>query len=150
MAGSPDEALALTWQASPGVVFDLDTFDESKRLSEKISYEQFEELFILTASSSYNRRWGWRWYHRTLSRETVVAKADFLILNDADTKDLPGRLPGHALVATIKRDARRDWPKGDASLRSRARRRPREIRCQCSAPPFWSGLDASSSSGPRR
>ena len=49
---------------------------------------------IESDAATLHRRGGWRWYHRALFRETVVANADFLILNDVDAKELSGRLAG--------------------------------------------------------
>jgi hypothetical protein len=104
IAGFPaNEALALTWQGFPGVVFDLDSFDDARRFSDEIPFRQFEDLFFLAGVNTYNRRCGWHGYYRTLSRGAVVANADFLILNDVDASMLPGRFPGHDRVATLER-----------------------------------------------
>jgi hypothetical protein len=100
---SPNEALALTWQGFPGVVYDLDIFADRERISDRIPYQQFEDLFFLAGINTYNSRCGWRWYHGTLERETVIANADFLILNDFDSSELQRLFPSHARVATIPR-----------------------------------------------
>jgi hypothetical protein len=100
----PNEALALTWQGFPGVVYDLDLFDDPARISDRIPYRRFEDLFFLAAINTYNWRCGWRWYHGTLERETVISNADFLILNDFDATELERRFPNHSRVATIPRE----------------------------------------------
>lgn len=104
IAGFPaNEALALTWQGFPGVVFDLDTFRDPTRLDDRIPYEAFEDLFFLAGVNTYNRRCGWKRYHRTLSRETVIANADFLILNDVDASESARRFPNRQHLATLDR-----------------------------------------------
>jgi hypothetical protein len=100
-----NEALALAWQAFPGVVFDLETFEEPERLSASIPNARFEDLYILTALNSYNRRCGWRWYYSTLARETAVANADFVILNEVGADQAAGHFPDHVLVGSIPRDS---------------------------------------------
>ena len=106
IAGFPaNEALALAWQAFPGVVFDLETFEEPERSSDRLPYSRFEDLYILTAFNSYNRRCGWRWYYHTLSREAVVANADFVILNEVGTGDGAQRFPDHVRVGSIPRES---------------------------------------------
>jgi len=103
IAGFPaNEALALTWQAFPAVVFDLDTLDDAQG-AEEIPYRSFQDLYVLTAFNTYNRRIGWRHYYRTLSREQIVANADFVIVNDAGPEELAERFPEHALMASIER-----------------------------------------------
>lgn len=105
IAGFPaNEALALTWQGFPGVVFDLDTFEDPKRFFGRVAFTRFEDLYFLAAINTYNRRCGWRWYHPTLPRETVVANADFLIVNGGRPEELAARFPDHELVATIARE----------------------------------------------
>jgi hypothetical protein len=98
----PNEALALVWQGFPGVVFDLDTFEDPRRLSDRVPYESFEDLYFLAAIDAYNRRCGWREYHAALPRELVVANADFLILNGVTVAQAQQRFPRHALVSTIE------------------------------------------------
>jgi hypothetical protein len=101
---APNAALALSWQAFPGVVFDLDTFEDAGRISDRVPYEQFEDLYFLAAINTYNRRCGWRWYHGSLDRQTVVDNADFVILNDVDSRGWEGRFPSHTHVETIPTD----------------------------------------------
>ena len=50
----PNEALALTWQGFPGIVFDLDTFDRAALEGEHTPYEHFEYLFFLAGINTYN------------------------------------------------------------------------------------------------
>ncbi len=104
IAGFPaNEALALTWQMFPAVVFDLDGFGEAEHFSDRIPYEQFEDLYLLSAFNAYNRRCGWHRYHGVLTREQVVANADFVIVNDSGERSRL-ELPDHRLVATIERE----------------------------------------------
>jgi mannose/fructose/N-acetylgalactosamine-specific phosphotransferase system component IIC len=98
-----NEALALTWQGFPGVVFDLDTFDLSGGDFEAAPYEQFEDLFFLAAINTYNRRCGWHLYRPTLSREVVVENAEILILNDDGRGEVLKRFPDHVQFASITR-----------------------------------------------
>lgn len=100
----PNEALALTWQGFPGVVFDLDTFDRAVHVSAQIPYEDFEDLFFLAGINTYNRRCGWPEYQRTLSRAAIVEHADLLILNDDGGGEILERFPGHELFASVARD----------------------------------------------
>ena len=104
IAGFPaNEALALTWQMFPGVVFDLDGFAEAERFSDRLPYERFEDLYLLSAFNAYNRRCGWHRYYRTLTREQVIANADFVIVNDSEGSRWL-EFPEHRLVATIARE----------------------------------------------
>lgn len=103
----PNEALALTWHGFPGVVFDLDGFDESRPLEDGIAYQSFEDLFFLAGVNAYNRRCGWMWYQETLSRETVVEHADFLILNDVAASVARERFPGFELLDPVEREGGR-------------------------------------------
>lgn len=110
---APNEALALVWQGFPGVVFDLDTFDDPGRFFGREAFARFEDLYFLAAINPYNRRCGWRWYHPTLSRERVVENADFVLVYEGEEgrgeegeggpTGLDERFPQHALVATIER-----------------------------------------------
>jgi hypothetical protein len=100
----PDEALALTWQLFPGVVFDLDTFDVPGGEFEPVPYPTFEDLFFLAAINTYNRRCGWRHYQPTLSREEIAENAEVLILNDDDgSGEILERFPEHDRFASIAR-----------------------------------------------
>lgn len=97
----PNEALALTWQMFPGIVFDLATLSEPARQSDEIPFARFEDLYILTAFNTYNRRTGWRHYYATLPQAEVIDNADFVLLNDADGGDPASRFPTHTLVSSI-------------------------------------------------
>ncbi len=100
---SANEALALTWQGFPGVVFDLDVFDRPTRDFEQAAYERFEDLFFLAAVNSYNRRCGWHRYQQTLSRKAVVRNADILILNDDGSGEILKGFAHHERFASIER-----------------------------------------------
>lgn len=98
----PNESLALAWQGFPGVVFDLDTFEDPTRFFGRTAFERFEDLYFLAAINSFNRRSGWRWYYPSLPRETVMDQAEFLIVREAGAPGLAQRA-GHERVATIQR-----------------------------------------------
>lgn len=101
----PNEALALTWQAFPGVVFDLDTFDAVGAHYEQVPYDQFEDLFFLAGINTYNRRCGWHTYQQSLSREMVVEHADLLIVNDTGDGEILKQFPDHLSFAVVDRGA---------------------------------------------
>jgi hypothetical protein len=98
-----NEALALVWQAFPGVAFDLDTLEDPTRVSAEIPYSQFEDLYIFTAFNAYNRRCGWHRFYDTLSRQAVVENADFVLVNGDGSEEPAGRYPDHVLVARVER-----------------------------------------------
>ena len=105
IAGFPaNEALALTWQAFPGVTFDLDTLDDPSGRFEEVPFEQFEDLFFLSGINVYNRRCGWNRYQRTLDRDVVIANADILILNDEGNFNILERFPDHRHFASVARE----------------------------------------------
>jgi hypothetical protein len=99
-----NEALSLVWQGFPGVVFDLDTFDDPDGHFDDVPYERFEDLFFLAGINSYNRRCGWHGYQATLSRDTVVAHAEILILNDESNGEILKQFPNHKHFASIARE----------------------------------------------
>jgi len=99
-----NEALSLVWQGFPGVVFDLDTFDDPVGHFDDVPYERFEDLFFLAGINSYNRRCGWHGYQTTLSRDAVVENAEILILNDEGTGEILRQFPNHKHFASIARE----------------------------------------------
>ena len=99
-----NEALSLVWQGFPGVVFDLDTFDDPVGHFDDVPYERFEDLFFLAGINSYNRRCGWHGYQATLSRDAVVENAEILILNDEGTGEILRQFPNHKHFASIARE----------------------------------------------
>jgi hypothetical protein len=102
----PNEALALVWQGFPGVVFDLDTYEDAGRDAGG-GPAGFEDLYFLAAVDAYNRRCGWHRYQRPLPRDEVEANADFVLLYEEGEGDgagpADGRFPHHARVATLER-----------------------------------------------
>jgi len=101
---SANEALAITWQLFPGVVFDLSTFADPERMSPAVPYAQFEDLFLLSAFNTYNRRSGWRHYYESIPREDAIRNADFVLVNDVDGIDPGSRFPDHTLVRSVPRE----------------------------------------------
>ena len=73
-----NESLALAWYFAPGIVFDLDI--PQWVAGRDRPYERFEDLFYFSALNIYNARCGWPSYLRSLSREEVIANADYLLL----------------------------------------------------------------------
>ncbi|MFT5443958.1 MAG: hypothetical protein ACI8W3_003009 [Myxococcota bacterium] len=98
---APNEALALTWQAFPGVTFDLETFDDEAATFEQTPYEQFEDLFFLAGINTYNRRCDWHVYQHSLGRDEVLANADIVIVNNKQGGELTLDLPDHVEFAII-------------------------------------------------
>jgi len=99
-----NEALAWTWYFFPAVVFDLETFAEPERFSGDLPFRSFEDLYLLSAFNTYNRRCGWRHYQETLSREAVVEHADFVIWKGDAAGEAARRFPDHEVVASIRRN----------------------------------------------
>lgn len=99
----PNEALALTWQAFPGVAVDLEVFDEEGGSFASEAYPKFEDLFFLSGINAYNRRCDWLHYQPTLSREVLVAHADIVLANAMTREEALERFPAHAAVATVER-----------------------------------------------
>jgi hypothetical protein len=73
---------------------DLERHRDAVLPGSALHFEAIRDRMIESDAGTLHRRGGWRWYHRALFRETVVANADFLILNDVDAKELSGRLAG--------------------------------------------------------
>jgi hypothetical protein len=97
----PNAALALTWHFFPAVVFDLDVLSDENCFSQDEVSERFEDLFLLSALSTYNRRIGACHYCKTLSRDEVVAGADFILVKDG--ADLASAsFPRHELFADVE------------------------------------------------
>jgi hypothetical protein len=78
----PNAALALTWYLFPAVVFDLDVLSDQSCFSQDEVSGRFEDLYLLSAFSTYNRRIGACRYCKTLSRDEVVEGADFILVKD--------------------------------------------------------------------
>ena len=91
----PNEALALIWAAQPAVVIDLDTLSDASKVSEKACYSEFNDLSIMTALNTYNRRCGWQEYHAPFSSEIAVANADLLLLKNEAAANWAERYPGY-------------------------------------------------------
>lgn len=77
-----DEALALTWSLFPAVVYDLRDFEVDAADADAAS-ESFEDLYVLTAFNTYNRRAGWDVPCATLGENAVLANADWVLLGPA-------------------------------------------------------------------
>ncbi len=95
-----NESLALAWYFAPGVVFDLDI--PQWNTGRDRPYERFEDLFYFSALNIYNARCGWPGYLRSLSREEVIAHADYLLLADESGEDRTA-WPGFEEIARFDR-----------------------------------------------
>jgi hypothetical protein len=97
----PNVALALNWQLMPGIVYDLDTLTSADVPPTAVPYQKFEDLYLLTAFNTYNRRIGWHGYLRTLDREDVLEHADVVLVQGKASSDLESRLHDFELTGTI-------------------------------------------------
>ena len=89
----PNEALALSWAAHPAVVIDLETLSDASKVSEDACYSEFNDLSIMTALNTYNRRCGWHEYHTPFSSGRAVANADLLLLKNEAAVNWMQRYP---------------------------------------------------------
>ncbi len=92
-----NEGLALSWAFQPAVVIDLDTFDDVSKVSDDPCYREFNDLSILAALNTYNRRCGWFQYHAPFSSAVTVENADLILLKNQAATDWAERYPGYAL-----------------------------------------------------
>ncbi len=80
-----NEALAITWYFRPAVVFNLDL--DQWEGADRVAFRRFEDLYYFPAFNTYNARCGWRKYYASLSREEVLAHADFILSsNDGNVR----------------------------------------------------------------
>ncbi|MDG2051449.1 MAG: hypothetical protein P8M78_14950 [Myxococcota bacterium] len=86
---SPNEALSLTWQAFPAVVYTLETLERPEQLSRKVPFERFEDLYLLAALNTYNQRASWNAYYESIPPKEIFENAEFLILTEAARQRLP-------------------------------------------------------------
>lgn len=78
----PNEALAITWYFRPAVVFNLDL--DQWEGADRVAFRRFEDLYYFPAFNTYNARCGWKKYYATLSRDEVLAHADFVLSREDD------------------------------------------------------------------
>ncbi len=109
----PNAALALTWRLFPAVTYDLDALepaggatnaakeDSLRSAAGSARYSTFEDLFILAAFNTYNRRCGWPVYHATLPREDVLRHAEFVLARGGAPAEMASRYAGHKVVASL-------------------------------------------------
>lgn len=110
----PNAALALTWRLFPAVTFDLDTLapaegnagaeraEPARGAAGRERHGSFEDLFVLAAFNTYNRRCGWPVYHATLQRGEVLRQADFLLAGgEHSPAALAARFPDHRWIASL-------------------------------------------------
>lgn len=94
-------ALLYAWQFNPAVVYDLDLFEQAPNQAGWEMPESFEDLYLLTAFSLYNRRCLWPRYYWTLDRATVLSNADFVLAGCGSPEELVRHDPGHVFVKTL-------------------------------------------------
>ncbi len=103
ISGFPsNEALAIAWALIPGVVINVDDWDDPFVVWKEYAYEEFYDLALLTAFNLYNNRSGWRGRYRTLSRDQAIASADGILVLRAADEDVAAR-PGFQVHTTL------DW-----------------------------------------
>jgi hypothetical protein len=71
------------------------------QVSDTIPYTTFEDLYLLTALNTYNRRCGWRSYYGTLPRDQVIANADFVIARGVERDQQRALFPHHVWLGAI-------------------------------------------------
>ena len=94
-------ALLYAWQFNPAVTYDLDLFEQAPDRAGWESPNAFEDLYLLTAFSLYNRRCLWPRYYWTLDRATVVSNADFVLAGRGSPEELARHYPGHVFLNTL-------------------------------------------------
>lgn len=103
----PDEALALSWWAFPGVVYDLETRGAANEPSSGEDRLPFEDPYLTAAFDTYNRRCGDSRSTAPLTRAEVLRNADFVLWRSDAPADQAPILPGRRRVATLERGADR-------------------------------------------
>ena len=101
---SANEALSLTWQAFPAVVYTLETLERPERMSRQVPFERFEDLYLLAAFNTYNQRAGWTAYYESIPPEDIFENADFLILTESAQKRLPLDASRYEEVGRLQRE----------------------------------------------
>lgn len=124
---SANEALAFSWWAFPGVVYDLETRRSPQAGPEGIEALPFEDPYLTAAFDTYNRRCGGRLYSAPLTGDEVLRHADFVLWRRDGERGAAPALPGRRRVASLDRGADRVHVYARAapgeSLRERAARR---------------------------
>jgi hypothetical protein len=98
----PNTALALTWHFFPAVVMDLDVVSNRNCPSGDPQAARFQDLFLLSGFSTYNRRIGVCRYYETLPAEQIVDAADFILIRDGVTAPATASFSGHELLARVE------------------------------------------------
>lgn len=94
-------SLLYAWQFNPAVTYDLDLFEQAPDPAGWETTEAFEDLYLLTAFTLYNRRCLCPRYYRTLDRATVAANADFILAGRGSPGELAGEYPEHVFVKSL-------------------------------------------------
>ncbi len=96
----PNEALAVAWRFSPGVVIDLDRLGEEG--VDPIAYRRFEDLVTYTSFTIYNERVLWRHPYFTLTAEQAVDHADYLLLRGYSEEEAAAAFPGRPGLGRVR------------------------------------------------
>ncbi len=100
----PNAALALTWRLFPAVTYDLATLPAAGAPPRAARHRSFEDLFILAAFDTYNRRCGWEVYDATLPREEILRHAEIVVVKGGDPAEASARHPAHRLAESLDLD----------------------------------------------
>lgn len=95
-------SLLYAWQFNPAVTYDLDLLDETVDPVAWETTDAFEDVYLLTAFTLYNRRCLWPRYYRTLDRATVISNADFILAGRGTPRELGREYPGYSLVKSLR------------------------------------------------
>ena len=101
---SANEALSLTWQAFPAVVYTLETLERPERLSRQAPFERFEDLYLLAAFNTYNQRAGWTAYYEAIPPKDIFENADFLILTESAQERFPLDVSRYKEIRRLQRE----------------------------------------------
>jgi hypothetical protein len=78
----PAMALSLTWNLSPGVVYDIDFMKDPHAKKSNFGYNNFEDLYFIEAFNTYNHQCLYKTNYESLDSATVIENADFLIAGE--------------------------------------------------------------------
>jgi hypothetical protein len=107
----PQMALSLTWNLSPGVVYDIDFTKDPHAKKSRYGFENFEDLYFIEAFNTYNRQCLYETTYESLDSAIIIENADFIIAGEkTSTSKLSGFYDRFDLLQQWKTD------KGTVSL----------------------------------
>lgn len=98
----PNMSLLYAWQFNPAATYDLDLFEQTPDPAAWETTDAFEDIYLLTAFTLYNRRCLCPRYYRTLDRATVAANADFILAGRGSPEELKREYPGYVFVKSLR------------------------------------------------